>query len=185
MTIADKYRVILEELRSRKNYIYFSVGLFLFSVIYGVVTPDFDHYAKGMMKSISAIVVMDKRLLSVIVSILWKNIFACFMALFLGVFFALIPIFSLLINGIMFGVYLPDLSKSFFITIIPHGIFELPAYFISMSYGIWLGLWPWQSNRLHNIVFRAKKSVLIFINIVFPLLVIAAIIEGVYITWKA
>jgi stage II sporulation protein M len=185
MTIKDKYQEVLEELRARKSFIFISVGLFVFSMIYGLVTPYFDQYGKNMMKNISDIVVMDKRLLSIIVSILWKNIFACFMGLFLGVFFTLVPIFSLLINGILFGVYLPDLSESFFMTILPHGIFELPAYFISMGYGVWLGLWPWQSQRLHNIVFRSKRSVLIFINVVFPLLIIAAIIEGVLIKFRA
>jgi len=64
---------------------------------------------------------------------------------------------------------------------LPHGIFELPAIIISFALGIKLGSFvfakePWAELRRFVI-----NCIRIFFFIVIPLLVIAAIIEGILI----
>ena len=58
----------------------------------------------------------------------------------------------------------------------PHGIFEIPAVIISLGLGLRLGI---------TLMFKTKKfkkesfsSLLVFLLVVTPLLIIAAIIEG-------
>ena len=66
--------------------------------------------------------------------------------------------------------------------LLPHGIFELPAVFISLGLGIRLGTTLFNRNvkNIDKEIFRRlRNSFKVFIFIVLPLLVVAAIIEGV------
>ena len=62
--------------------------------------------------------------------------------------------------------------------IFPHGIFELPAVFISLGLGLKLGTFIFQRNKLKAFAEFFWNSLRVFLFIVLPLLIIAAIIEG-------
>jgi len=60
----------------------------------------------------------------------------------------------------------------------PHGIFELPAVFISLALGMKLGTFIFQKKKMNSFKDYLWNSFRIFIFVVIPLLVIAAFIEG-------
>jgi uncharacterized membrane protein SpoIIM required for sporulation len=62
-------------------------------------------------------------------------------------------------------------------------MFELPAVFISWGLGIWMGTW-WLGRRDISAKEKLKKALRIFFVIVLPLLVVAAVIEGLSIAGR-
>jgi stage II sporulation protein M len=66
--------------------------------------------------------------------------------------------------------------------LLPHGIFELPAIFISLGLGVKLGMFVFEKDKKKAFIERLRKSFFVFLTIVLPLLVIAAIIEGLLIS---
>ena len=102
----------------------------------------------------------------------------------LGPIFGLFPLFSLLINGYLIGGIVIEISKSYGFAyalkgILPHGIFEIPAYLYSSILGL----------RVAHIAiknsFKGDEFINVYINslykemkIVVPLLLIAAFIEA-------
>ncbi|MGL5314979.1 MAG: stage II sporulation protein M [Peptostreptococcaceae bacterium] len=122
-----------------------------------------------------------------------NNITAAMMSIIMGIVpFLFVPIFSLVINSVMIGATLgfttiassTSVFKILLLGIMPHGIFELPALFISMSMGVYL------CNKISRKILGKEKESLIeviknivktFIIIVIPLLILAGIVEA-YIT---
>jgi stage II sporulation protein M len=119
----------------------------------------------------------NRSLLYVIAKIFAHNAIASFIALLSGALLSLIPLSMVIANGYVVGsVVIPRLSKIGLL--IPHGVFELPAFVLTCSYGIWLGLWPFKRGRIENLKLRLKQCIIIYFWIVVPLLIIAATIEG-------
>jgi len=65
--------------------------------------------------------------------------------------------------------------------LLPHGIFEMPAIFISFGMGIKLGTFIFEKEKKKTFIEYFKKSMLVFFTIIVPLLVVAAIIETILI----
>jgi stage II sporulation protein M len=63
--------------------------------------------------------------------------------------------------------------------LLPHGIFELPAIFISIGLGIWLGMGVFYDVK--TLKHRLVSGLKVFLALILPLLVIAAIVEGILI----
>ena len=65
--------------------------------------------------------------------------------------------------------------------ILPHGIFELPSIIISFALGIKLGMFVFAKNPSKEFKKRFVLGLKTFVFVILPLLVIAAIIEGLLI----
>lgn len=120
--------------------------------------------------------------------ILQNNFQASFLGLCLGVFFGVVPIFFMLINGYVLG-FASRLSVNAegvlsLWRLFPHGIFELPALFLSIAFGIKLGAFLFYPHKLKYLKFYFKKSIKAFLVIVIPLLIIAAFIETLFIVFS-
>ena len=122
-----------------------------------------------------------------------NNLFACAIAIGLGfVPLFCLPAISLISNAVIIGALFGygeamgtmNSFESFLFGMLPHGIFELPAIFLSISMGIYLC-----RVITGKIMGRGKAGVLITLNniarvyvlVVIPLLIIAAVVEG-YVT---
>jgi len=94
-------------------------------------------------------------------------------------------LFSSIGNGYVVGFVLSksvlDSGFSVIFNLFPHGIFELPAVFISLGMGLKLGFTFFQNNWKKKILKNLLNSLRVFVLIVFPLLIIAAIIESILI----
>src|SRR4030042_1884025 len=116
------------------------------------------------------------------VYILNNNLKNSFFAMIFGVIFGIMPIFTALSNGYVLG-FVAEKSvlvagPSVLLRLLPHGIFEFPAIILALATGIRLGLFWFSDNKKKEFVKRVEGSLRVFLFVILPLLIIAAIIEG-------
>jgi len=121
-------------------------------------------------------------LFDLIIFLFRNNSFSGFMGLFFGVVLGIFPVINAIINGLVLG-FVSNLSVTesgaFSLwRLLPHGIFELPAIFISLGLGVKLSTFIFKKDKLDSLRDFLEKSFWSFLLIVIPLLVLAAIIEG-------
>ncbi len=120
------------------------------------------------------------------IRILVHNLIATIVTIYAGFFFALIPLFSILTNGLLFGGFLKSVPANTqlstfetILMILPHGIFEIPSMILSLAIGIKFGSWPFKKDKLKFIKMNFRESSLSLGIIVAPFLFVAAIIETI------
>ena len=120
--------------------------------------------------------------------IFFNNISSAFFGLFAGILFGIYPLFSTILNGYIIGFVgrLVSSEEGFFSLwrLLPHGIFELPAIFIAFGLGLKLGTVIFQKNSKKSFREFMIGSLKVFIFIILPLLIVAAIIEGIFIAFS-
>ncbi len=182
MSIRDTYRELFNDIREKKYLFVLTSTLFLLAAVLSIIPPG-QELRKMLSEVIDALRSMSvdyhgRTLPYIIAHIFSHNAVALFAAMSSGAILVVIPVFFLIANGYVVGtLVIPNLSMIGLL--VPHGIFELTASFLAVSYGIWLGLWPFNQNRFETIRFRLKKCFAVYFYVVLPLLLIAAIIEGV------
>jgi len=181
-SVRDFYRESFSFVKESKKYIFIVLTIFLLFLIIGYfsrLTPEMDVLIKERLKEI-AMLFEGLNLPQTIWMIFSNNIYVSFLSLFLGVLFGIFPIITSFSNGFIIGYVIQKaVAIDGIITIwklFPHGIFELPAVIISMGIGLRLG---------STLIFKIKKlrseclkTLFVFLLIITPLLIIAAIIEG-------
>jgi stage II sporulation protein M len=114
--------------------------------------------------------------------IFFNNLKSSFFGMSFGILFGIFPILVTIFNG-----YLLGFVSAFSVAgggvlslwkLLPHGIFELPAIFLSLGLGLRLGTLVFQKNKQKFLKENILRSLKIFLLIVIPLLIIAAIIEA-------
>lgn len=117
--------------------------------------------------------------------IFFKNLFVTLTGLALGIFFGVIPILTVFINGLTLGVvgYIFLKKYNFLILtagILPHGIIEIPAFILSTASGLWLwrSLYRYIRYDENKIKEEFVSMIKFFILIIIPMLFIAAVIEA-------
>jgi stage II sporulation protein M len=113
-----------------------------------------------------------------------NNLEACIFLFLGGASFGILTIFIMSLNGIVIGAIMELVSKehsALFVAaaILPHGIFEIPAFIISGALGIMLAQsliaeWYGEGDTAHE----AKHYARIFVLYVLPLVAIAASVEA-------
>lgn len=122
--------------------------------------------------------------------IVMNNIFACAMCIGMGcVPFIFLPALSVLSNSMMIGAVLGygaaagamSPLRGIVFGLLPHGIFELPAFFLSMAMGVYLCrtltmklLGKAKEEKILTMLNHIAKT---FVLVVIPLLIVAAVIE--------
>ncbi len=171
-----------EGLAFSKNYIYLAAGLFIIGILTGIAYPD---KLKSSLNSLGKLIdhFEDKSTISIIGFIFIRNVTVAIMAAFLGALLGLVPVLSAISNGMLLGAVISLAAGSNQLTklwlIIPHGIFELPAIIIAWGLGIWHGAWFFRKDKNETMRDRGLKVSLALFRYSVPLLIIAAIIEGV------
>jgi stage II sporulation protein M len=111
-----------------------------------------------------------------------NNVYVSFLSVITGIAFGIVPVFIAMSNGYVIGFVANKVVTKegllVLLKLLPHGIFEIPAIMISIGLGIRLGQ-IWKNKESAKTTW--KKITLAFILIVVPLLIIAAIIEGLLI----
>jgi len=181
-SVRDFYRESFSFIRESKKYIIIILALFFLFLVVGYFTalpPEMENLIKEKLKEI-AMLFEGLNLPQTIWMIFSNNIYVSFLSLFLGVLFGIFPIITSFSNGFIIGYVIQKaVAIDGIITIwklFPHGIFELPAVIISMGIGLRLG---------STLIFKIKKlrseclkALFVFLLIITPLLIIAAVIEG-------
>jgi uncharacterized membrane protein SpoIIM required for sporulation len=119
--------------------------------------------------------------------IMVNNISVCLRSFVFGITLGLGTIYVLFYNGAMLGaltalMYMKGDVLHYWSLILPHGVIELTAIFISGAAGLIIAksmLIPGEYSRKHSLIHGTKKAVSLLLGIVI-MLIIAGIIEGFF-----
>jgi stage II sporulation protein M len=195
-----RIRSWLLQFHSLKHYVIAATFVLLLGIILGysdsgsfhqLIQSQMEHL-KGMADKIKQ---SDHHQWSLFYHIFLNNMLASIMAILLGFFFGIFPLFVLVSNGLLLGYVAADRSGGhtilFFLKgIVPHGIIEIPTFILACALGLRLGF-----LMLEGIVsvfspkravqfqtnFRAYlKQLLPMMIIITALMLLAAIIESTF-----
>ncbi|MBU3906714.1 MAG: stage II sporulation protein M [Nanoarchaeota archaeon] len=176
--LKEQYSLSLNYLRESSKFVYISIGIFFLFAILGYFFPVF--FKEEIIKFIQELINQTKDMgqLELTRFIFLNNLQSSFLGLFFGLLFGIFPIAVAIVNGYVLGfVSSITIGEEGFLVLwrlLPHGIFELPAVFISLGLGLKLGSFVFRKGWRGGIL----NSFRVFVFIVMPLLIIAAIIEG-------
>ena len=184
-------------IKSSKKQIYFGIGIFLAFIVISLIFPAplaLEEQIKIALRALAE-KVNGLDALQLVEFIFWNNLFVSVIGIFLGIIFCIAPFIIASSNGYILGYVIKKLVEKLGFSdgiinlwrLLPHGFFELPAVLISLGIGIKLGL-----SLISSLSFSNKNSFKEFgenilkafkttIFIILPLLLIAAIIEGILI----
>ena len=112
-----------------------------------------------------------------------NNAFTCFLDILLGPLLGIFPMFSAVINGGLLGWFAQEEGLIVFLAIVPHGIFEIPAFLLCAAIGLKLGREVFKRKGERHLKKEFNDSLWVFLHLVLPLLLIAALIESALITF--
>jgi len=194
-----------EYLYSLRKYILIVTGLFILSLIIGlmisVIYPGFsENYFEMFQQSVGWITTLNP--LAIMLVIFLNNAIKSLVALVLGIGLGIIPFLFVAGNGIILGIVIGFISRqqgALFViaALLPHGIIEIPMVLISAGIGLKLGYVMYLSligmqtdirqgkpyiktiiTRLRtDIKPELKQGFWFYIRWIAPLLFLAAIIE--------
>ncbi len=180
-------------LRQNVNWIVISLIFFLLGMIIAYIAPQngalFGEIPEGQRKILQdmAQMVFEGSPLRGIIILFVNNIFASLQVMFLGILLGIPTLLGLFANGALVGYIMKELSLGgvalfpfISLGILPHGIFELPAFFISTALGLKLGfhlVFPLPNKKRGESLKYILKEYWTILPLVVSLLIIAAIIE--------
>ena len=171
-------------LKESQYYIYFAFLVFAAATLVGFVWAEQFAFL-GVLLSDLVGQTIGMNGTELIFFILQNNLQSAFFGFLGGIFLGVFPLFNAIINGIVLGyvaeLVVSEVGAGQLIGLLPHGIFELPAIFISLGMGVKLGLAIFAKDKAGEFRRRFFEGANVFLFVVVPLLVIAAIIEGVLI----
>jgi len=165
-----------------------SVALFAFGALGGglaiILSPDTSLHLQDLLKQFAKIFQGMPRL-QLAAAIFFNNSVKTLLVILLGPLLGLAPVLFLLVNGAILGAVIPVAVESrglwtAIMTILPHGILELPAIFLGTSIGISLGLHPLARLRGKTeltLFSELGHALRIYLSVIIPLLLIAAAVE--------
>lgn len=182
--IDDAFRYVQES----KRYIYSIIGIFIFFIFIGFfLVPLSPELSQILNKSLKDILLKAEGLsgIRLILFIFVNNVTVAFTGILFGVLFGVYPLLSSVANGTVLGYVFAKVNAisgiSDFWRILPHGIFELPAIFISLGIGLRLGTFMFSKDAQYEFKYRFISSIKVFLFIIVPLLIVAAVIESLLI----
>jgi len=184
--LRNNYKSSWEFIAKSKNFIFIIIGVFMLFALIGFFVPAPNEISSEIMKYIQQIVDETKNLspVNLVSFIFLNNVKSSFLGMIFGLALGIFPVFVSLFNGYVLG-FVARMSVNadgvlVLWRLLPHGIFELPAVFISLGIGMKLGisLLKDKDKFRNNLI----DSIRVFISVVVPLLIIAAIIEGTLIS---
>lgn len=180
----SNFKLSLSYVKGIRNYIWFASLVFFCFALIGLLLPIF--FQEQIFELISELIQQTEGLdtLNLIRFIFINNLRSSFFALFLGIFFGLIPLIITVVNGYVLGFVANKtiLSEGPLVLwrLLPHGIFEIPAVMISIALGLKLGsfIFVSEDKSWKELGTWLIDMFRVFVFIIVPLLVVAGIIEG-------
>lgn len=178
------YSEVFSFIRTSAPFIWTSVLLFLFAALLGLAFPAPEPVASQILSFIEELLLETEGLTQgeMIWFLFQNNILSAFMGMMFGILIGIFPLISSLVNGYLVGFVsrfaVQEYGPLVMWRLLPHGIFELPALFLSLGIGLRLGTYLFEEKPAHSFLARIRLALLTFFLVIFPLLVIAAIIEG-------
>ena len=180
--IKNAYSDSWNYIKDSKAFIFLAIAIFVFTILLGYLFPIFfvdqiNSYIHDLVSKTDGL--GDVQLIGFI---FFNNTFVAFISILSGILLGIIPIINTAVNGYVIGFVINlAISKSGVISLwslLPHGMFELPAILISLGLGIKIGSFVFRRNKKLTFKYYFLNSLKVFVFVVIPLLIIAAIIEG-------
>jgi stage II sporulation protein M len=178
----------LKYLNSLKRYIQIITGVFIISLLLGVIVsmqnPDISlKFLTTLKESFGWIINLSplERMFAIFINNAQTSLFA----LVLGVLFGIVPLLVVAMNGLIVGmaseIFAGQKGIPFLLAaILPHGIIELPLILISAAIGLRLGhvMYLYIKGERTNLKQEFRDGVLFYFTRIAPLLLVAAMIES-------
>ena len=185
--LIEEYKKSFLYLKEVKNYIYWIIGIFFLFMLIGIFIPAPEFVSKYLLEYIQELleITKDFGFKEMFGFIFFNNLKSSFVGLALGILAGIIPVWGALSNGYVLGfvssMVVSEKGANILWKLIPHGIPELAAIFISLGMGLNLGICLFKKkDRLNSFRNNFKKALKVFFLIVLPLLLIAAVIESFF-----
>ncbi len=166
LNIKKQFKEALIYLKKSLNYIYLAILLFIASGIFGFLNAKNLTFIDKILKEIIS-KTLNLNPLELIFFILQNNLQSAFVSLAGGILLGIGPILFAISNGTIIGYVMSRSYQAAGIGVLwrllPHGIFELPAIFISIGLGIKIGFSIIDSYFTY---FWRKNKTLIFLPII-------------------
>lgn len=187
--LGENYSACWKFMRECRWFFVFAFGLFALMFLIGFAYPVFFREEIFMMIESLILGIEGLSVMGLIGFIFLNNLTASFLAMGLGILVGLFPLMTVVVNGYLLGFVAREavMREGIFVLwrIFPHGIFELPAILISIGMGLRLGLSVVRgfggSDDKGSVGYVFRESLRVFVFVVFPLLVLAGVIEGLLI----
>lgn len=183
-SLKKQYKKSWDYLKESRNFIYIIVAVFLVFILIGFFLPAPSSISDYILKFIKELLEKTQGMSQgeLIGFIFFNNLQSSFFGMIFGVLIGVFPIIVTVINGYLLGfVFLISVKTEGSLVLwrlLPHGIFELPAVFISLGLGLKFGTFIFQKKKINSLMEYLWNSLRVFLFIILPLLFIAAIIEG-------
>jgi len=186
LSLGIQFNEAIGYVKSSANYIYATIVIFFLASIAGFIFRDDLTFLNRLLQELIQRT-EGLNTLEMTFFILQNNLQSSLIAIVLGLAFGIFPLITSILNGVVLGYVLGISYDVAGITswwrILPHGIFELPAIFISFGIGLKLGFSIFaRKNKLKEFKLRFYNSMNTLLMVIIPLLMIAAAIEGILIT---
>ena len=182
--LREQYKKSWNYLKESKSFIYVIIAVFFVFILIGFFVPAPDVITEQILEFIRELLEKTQGMSQVelIRFIFLNNLQSSFFGMVFGVLFGIFSMIVAIVNGYVLGfvVLISVKSEGSLILwrLLPHGIFELPAIFISLGLGLKFGTFIFQKNKINSLIKYFWDSLRVFLFIVIPLLIIAGIIEG-------
>lgn len=190
-SLKEEYKKSWDYLKSSKKFIWIVVWIFLAFVLIGFFMPTPELVSEKIAEFIKEILLKTEGMSqSQLISFIFlNNIQSSFFGMAFGIFFGIFPVIATITNGYLLGfvanLAIQDGGIFSLWRIFPHGIFELPAIFISFALGLKIGASLFSRKEFRKFSKNFFSCLKVFVLIIIPLLIIAAIIEGTLIFFGA
>ena len=182
--LRNEYKTSWRYILESKKFIYAIIFIFFFFTLIGFLFPAPSFLSNYILDYLKNLLEQTNGFNQIhwIGFIFFNNLQSSFFGMIFGIIFGVLPFVEALVNGYLLG-FVSSISvkeQGFFVLwkILPHGVFELPAIFISLGLGLRLGTFIFQEKKKKHFKELLFNSFRVFFYIVIPLLFIAAIIEG-------
>jgi len=144
-SLKEEYIKSWKYLGESKKFIFWIIGIFFLFTIIGFFIPPPEILSNTIMDLLKDLIQKTNGMnaFELILFIFSNNVQTSFSGMIFGFLFGIFPIITTLINGYLLGfVSAMSVSTEGFVSLLsllPHGIFELPAVFISLGLGLKFG----------------------------------------------
>jgi len=196
------YKILIYKSR---YWLYFVVGLALvwsaFALVLSISFPGtyegFANYLGSVFGDILGDIEPEQKF-ELSLALFKQNFLASFLDIALGAVLGLVPVITIAVNFFALGFlaapsFVPSVFDFeavplgiFLVAILPHGVFEIPAIFLSAAFGMRLGwqwLFPSSAGRRLNVFKSAVVDSVKILPLVLVLLIIAAFVESYVTGW--
>lgn len=143
------WRNLIQTIKGMKHYLIAATVTFLLGAYLGYSQPEqfqflLDNQIKQLTDMVNSIGGHENYQWRLLAFILMNNVLVAVFMVYSGVMLGIIPLYSLLSNGLIMGYLahqnVPDKGwGSFLLAVLPHGIIELPAFILACAFGIKFG----------------------------------------------